>query len=222
MLFFTKKKQRLGKILALIATVALIAISYSATPNFLLKYLENQYPPVRMNTVGDVKEIKWVVALSAASYNLPSHGQQPSSSSALRVMEAVSVMRQLPQAKIIVTGTPDSTDAMLMSALVMGIKREDIVREAKSNDTKDHAKNVKLIVGKDKFVLVTSAFHMPRAMLLFRKQGMAPIPAPTNYLSRRVVLPIQEWFPICENIEKTNNALNEYYGIAYYWIAGDI
>ena len=41
---------------------------------------------------------------------------------------------------------------------------------------------VKEIVGKDKFILVTSASHMLRAMALFRKQGMEPIPAPTDYM----------------------------------------
>ncbi len=62
------------------------------------------------------------------------------------------------------------------------VKSEDIVLETKATDTKDHPIYVKKIVGKDRFILVTSASHMPRAMALFRKHGMEPIAAPTDYM----------------------------------------
>ena len=63
-----------------------------------------------------------------------------------------------------------------------GVESEDIVLETKATDTKDHPIYVKEIVGRDRFILVTSASHMPRAMALFRQHGMEPIPAPTDYM----------------------------------------
>ena len=94
---------------------------------------------------------------------------------------------------------------------------EDIVLETKAADTKDHAIYVKEIVGKDRFILVTSASHMPRAMALFRKHGMEPVPAPTDYMVK-----VRGWglrpmmfFPSAGSLEKAGRAIHEYLGIIW-------
>ena len=66
----------------------------------------------------------------------------------------------------------------------LGVDKADMVLEVESRDTKDHPLYVQHLVKKDPFILVTSAFHMPRAMKLFAKQGLAPIPAPSPCFSR--------------------------------------
>ena len=40
------------------------------------------------------------------------------------------------------------------------------------------------MIGREKFILVTSAAHMPRSMALFRKRGLQPIPAPADFQVR--------------------------------------
>mgnify|MGYP005654535111 CR=1 FL=1 len=78
---------------------------------------------------------------------------------------------------------PEGCDVLILyTAEEWGVDRENIIIEKKARDTKDHPIYVKEIVGKDKFVLVRSASHMPRAMGLFKKHGMEPIPAPTDYM----------------------------------------
>jgi len=76
---------------------------------------------------------------------------------------------------------------------------------------------VKEIVGKDKFILVTSAAHMPRAMGLFRKQGMEPIPAPTDYMAgeREGGLRLGMFFPSAGSLEKAGSAIHEYLGMVW-------
>ena len=222
MLLCFTKRQRLGQVLAFIATALLIAITYTSTANFLLKYLENQYQPFSITAKNSAKRI---VVLSGSSYDLPAYGHQPYGSTGLRMLEGVSVFKQLPQeTKLIISGTTNDTKAMAMAALVMGVPESNIITEGNSSDTKDSVNNVKRIVGGDNFVLVTSAFHMPRAIRLFKKQGLSPIPAPTDYCSKSGdnLFSLHGAFPDPRNIFLTSQAINEYIGIAYYWVVNDI
>ncbi|MCH7750439.1 MAG: YdcF family protein [Acidobacteria bacterium] len=57
-------------------------------------------------------------------------------------------------------------------------------RRPRSLDSKDQALAIQALVGGDRFVLVTSASHMPRTVAMFRKVGLDPIPTPTEYLSK--------------------------------------
>ena len=108
-------------------------------------------------------------------------------------------------------------------ALALGLDRSDLVLEEESKDTKDEARLVKHIVKKDRFILVTAASHMPRSMALFRKQGMNPIPAPTEHLvkKRQKVSP-GLFFPGASNLRKVERAFHEYLGLVWGKIRGQI
>ena len=67
-------------------------------------------------------------------------------------------------------------------ALELGISKDDIILETASMSTFDEARFIKPIVRGERFLLVTSASHMVRAMALFKKFGMNPVPAPTGHL----------------------------------------
>ncbi len=105
----------------------------------------------------------------------------------IRLAEGVRVHRLIPGSRLILSGgrgfaRVSESEVMAETAVRMGVSRKDIILENKSADTEDQARLVKPIVGKGRLVLVTSAVHMPRAMALFRKAGMEPVPAPVDYL----------------------------------------
>jgi len=108
-------------------------------------------------------------------------------------------------------------------ALLLGVNKENIILEDASKDTKDQAILIKGILGNDKFVLVTSASHMPRSMALFRKQGMDPIPAPTEHLvkERKNISPGM-FFPGASNLRKVERAFHEYLGFLWGKMRGQI
>jgi uncharacterized SAM-binding protein YcdF (DUF218 family) len=95
--------------------------------------------------------------------------------------------------------------------------------EDQSLDTEDEAQFIKPIVGQVPFLLVTSASHMPRAMGLFRHYGMAPIAAPTDYLSADagVKSPLS-YLPSAGNLHTAERAVYEYLGLLAARIAGKI
>ena len=119
--------------------------------------------------------------------------------------------------------TPEA-EVMADVAEEWGVKPEDIVVEKKAADTKDHVIYVKEIVGSDKVILVTSASHMPRAMALFRKHGMEPVPAPTDYMvnSREGGLTPGVFFPGADSLEKVERVVHEYLGMVWAWLNGQV
>ena len=178
----------MGKVFVTIAIGLLGFLSYGAVSNILVKPLERQYPPITDFQL--LKDVKWIVVLGGGSGVDPSLPVSTylSDASLFRVSEGVYIHNRLPGSKLIMTGgsgfegiTPVA-EVMADTAEEWGVDRENIFIEKKAGDTKDHPIYVKEIVGKDKFILVTSASHLPRAMAVFRKQGMEPIPAPTDYM----------------------------------------
>jgi uncharacterized SAM-binding protein YcdF (DUF218 family) len=98
----------------------------------------------------------------------------------------------------------------------MSVNEKDMVRENRSMDTADQAKMIAHTVGRDRLILVTSAIHMPRAIALFRKFGLDPVPAPTNYLV--VTQPGFHYgmlFPGSDSLHNMEAAVHEYLGLIW-------
>ena len=229
LLWFTRK-QKTGKILVTIAFIVLALFSSGGIPDVLVRPLEYKYPPV--TNFEAYKGVKWIVVLGGGSTAIP--GLPVSSylaaASLFRLSEGVFIHNRLPETKLILTGR-SRFDGMTPMAEVMGdVAKEwsvapgDIVLETKATDTKDHPIYVKEIVGKDRFILVTSASHMPRSMSLFRKHGMVPIPAPTDYMvkAREAGLRLEMFLPSAGSLEKAERAIHEYLGMVWAKMRGQI
>jgi uncharacterized SAM-binding protein YcdF (DUF218 family) len=116
-------------------------------------------------------------------------------------------------------------EAQIMAGLAheLGVNENDILIESKSKDTEDEAHFIKPIVNKDRFILVTSASHMPRSMAIFRKLGMNPVPAPTGHKVRnsQTLNPLL-FFPKAENLLKSESGMHEYLGMVWAKLRGQI
>ncbi|MFX0203872.1 MAG: ElyC/SanA/YdcF family protein, partial [Candidatus Hodarchaeota archaeon] len=193
-LLWCTKKERAAKILISIGTVLFGLLGYGPVANSLLVHLEDRYSPVLINeTSGKISDefdasVKWVVALGGGNTSdprLPPNGQL-SGASLMRLVEAIRVHKMLPGTKLLLAGGPlfgKSADSEVMAKVAqnLGVDQRDIVIISDANDTKDQAQRVKSIIGEERHILVTSASHMPRAAAMFKKLGMRPIPAPTDY-----------------------------------------
>ena len=221
-LWFTRR-QKTGKVLLTISTVFLGLLSYDAVSDMLVRPLEQEYTPIAGFQA--FKGVKWVVVLSGGASVDPELPLSTYLSGAClsRLSEGIYIYNRLPQAKLILTGrsgfkgiTPVA-EVMGDVAKEWGVKAEDIVIEGEAKDTKDHAIYVKEIVGRDKFILVTSASHMPRAMALFRKYGMEPIPAPTDYMVKKREGEVTPgvFFPSAGALEKAGRVIHEYLGMVW-------
>ncbi|MFL6639884.1 MAG: YdcF family protein [Paraburkholderia graminis] len=107
-------------------------------------------------------------------------------------------------------------DTYLPYLLREQVPRSDIVLENQSLTTYENARNVSAIVGQsryDSLILVTSAYHMPRAMLDFRHFGLEPQPLISS--ARRARLGV---LPRYSNLANAEIALHELIGIAQYHV----
>jgi uncharacterized SAM-binding protein YcdF (DUF218 family) len=106
-----------------------------------------------------------------------------------------------------------------------GIDSASIIIEDKAQDTHDHAPNVEKILLErglaKEIILVTSAMHMYRSVLIFKKRGYVVHPAPADYREDKAFqLNLFTLFPKVEALGESTDVLHEYYGIVAYWIMG--
>ncbi len=155
-----------------------------------------------------------------------------------RIIHAASLYRQGRAPYIIPTGGriawrgPGDPEAADMSQLLqfMGVPESAIIPESKALNTYENAVNIKALLKErniDQFFLVTSAAHMPRSMMIFRKLGMEPTAAPTDYTrtdQESRITGFQDFLlgllPDAEFLRDTNRAIKEYIGIWVYRLKG--
>ena len=181
--FLFKKNNLKVKTFFLSGLVLLLLFSYPPFANSLAQNLEDKYPKYEQK-----EPIKYIHVLGNGHNTDPT---QPVSShlsdgATKRVLEGIIIQRQNSGSKIIFTGykgdTNTSTAQMNATlAMALGVKKEDIIVNPNPVDTREEAISTKALIEDEAFVLVTSATHIPRAMMIFESMGLHPIPAPTNY-----------------------------------------
>ena len=151
-----------------------------------------------------------------------------SSSSLIRLVVGIRLHRELPDTKLILSGwgafgpMPEAV-AMSQVAQALGVMPQEIIIEEDSPDTEAQARIIKSIVRQDRFILLTSAIHLPRALALFRKQGMEPVPCPVGHLVRESQAPswsFEAFFPSLHALSMSNAALHEYLGMGWARLKG--
>lgn len=236
-LFFlwATRSQRWGKLLVTLGTLFLLLLSLPFIASQLLTPLEGRYPALlHPETVSwrptSQTSPKWIVVLGGGQVSdprLPANSQINEAALA-RVVEGVRLYKALPGSKLLLSGGKvfDSVpEARLMAriATFLGVNPQDISLESGSRDTAQEAQNIAKMIGKEKFILVTSAAHMPRAVALFKKRGLEPIPAPADFLARVGQRPSpDEFFPESASLQEARVAMHEYLGLAWAWLRGEI
>jgi len=235
LLWFTKRK-RAGTILATLALFLIATLSYGVVSNSILWPLEYKHPPLTItqsptdSSLDRAKSVKWIVVLPGGAISEPTLPvtSQLSPISCTRVIEGVRLYRIIDGSKLIFTGRgeankPTTAELMAQLAISLGVAEQDTVLETKSRDTKDHVRYLKSLVKGDRFILVTSASHMPRSVALFEKLAMHPIPAPVGHLAKRPKeINHYMFFPSSSSLYKAETAMHEYLGLLWARLRGQV
>ena len=194
-----------AKIFLTISLVWIATISYAPLSNTLLIPLENSVSRLK-NIPHDVK------------YILILGGDKEQ-----RGWEVLRLYHQIPNVKIITSGYSPygGVSTAIQTARLLersGVLKEDIIIQDKPKDTNEEVVAIKKLLGASPFILVTSAYHMPRAISLFQREGLNPIPAPTQFQirDRDTILSV----PKGKELLKTEQAWHEYLGLLWYSIRG--
>ncbi|MGZ3593891.1 MAG: ElyC/SanA/YdcF family protein [Syntrophales bacterium] len=228
LLWFTKR-QKTGKAVITLGVTMFALFAYGSFSDLFLSPLERQYPPFMLESAdsrssSSLHSIKWIVLLGGghvADPRLPVTSQI-SEESLARLVECVRIHRMIAGSRIILCGGTvydSASEAGIFAkvAAILHVNARDIVLEELSKDTEEQAENIRAIVGQDPFILVTSAYHMPRAMAIFNKAGFKPIPAPTNHFVReRQMTAPGDFYPSSVGLMKAEHAMHEYLGLLWF------
>ncbi|KQX40282.1 hypothetical protein ASD04_06525 [Devosia sp. Root436] len=149
-----------------------------------------------------------------------------------RLVETLWLVQHYPDARIVLTGgiaglMPGAEpEAVTMQRLLLafGIAPERLVLETEARNTDENAGYTKTLLGPEPGVvlLVTSAFHMPRSMGLFRKVGIVATAWPTDYRTTGSEAFGIDIADLTANLATTSVAMKEWIGLAVYHWTGRI
>ncbi len=212
----------------LIAATAIFLI----TSNPLISYQMMSYLEVGQlkKSIDDVKKADAIVVLSGMLTTIEtSKGPDFEWSDPDRFFGGTELIRADKASQMIFTGGKlpwqkiNSTEGEVLAkyAKNFGVDSSVIQITKEVQNTEDEAKAVKeLLTPKNlnKIILVTSAFHMPRAKSLFEKQGFVVEPYPVDFKVEANTITILDFLPSAFAMKNFEFALRELLGRAYYQI----
>ena len=198
----------------------LLTLSSGWTASALLLPLERAHGPAQPDEV-DRSGARAIVVLGA--YGITA-AELPVSSwtndaGLFRIVEAVHLFRRCRDCRILLSGSTPTVDAMARVLESLGMPTNHIEIDGSSDTTAASARSLASRLHGAPFYLVTSAGHMPRALIAFRAQGLYPLPAPTDYRAPRDLLSADP-LPTPKSLRLSDLAVREYFGIFWYRLQG--
>jgi uncharacterized SAM-binding protein YcdF (DUF218 family) len=221
----------LGRRLMVLSVLMLAVCGFSPLGNWLLYPLESRFPP--WDAARGAPDGIIILGGSIDADLSVAHGGAVVRSEADRIIAAAALARRYPNARILFTGgsanllSNDAKEADYAGALFesLGVAKARLTMERRSRNTQENVEFSKAMVAPksgDRWLLVTSAFHMPRSVGLFRKAGFAVEPYPVDW---RVggSSDLLAFFPVADDgLGRTEIALREWMGLIAYRASGKI
>ena len=222
---------RAGRRLMAFSILLLAVAGFSPLGNWLLYPLEQRFPP--WDASHGAPDGIVVLGGSIDADLSEAHGSAVVRSAADRILAAAALARRYPDARIVFSGGSanlignDAREADYAAALFesLGVARTRLIMERRSRNTEENAEFSKALAAPksgERWLLVTSAFHMPRAIGLFRKAGFAVEACPVDW---RVggAADLRAFSIVAgDGLGRTDTGLREWIGLFAYWLTGKI
>lgn len=210
--FLTRGKVRFVQVLSLLSAFLLYAISIEPVKDYLIKPLESSFKR-SVNLKGDI-----IIVLGGGAYD----AGELKESSFKRTVEAY-ILHKRTGAPLVLSGGSISgkvPESIIMKRLLLelGVKEKAIHADIRSRNTMENAFFVQEIckkIGCSSVILVTSAFHMRRAVRTFSEFGFDVQPYPVDFRYDGDYT-IYSYIPKYSVFKDSVVALREYMGILYY------
>jgi uncharacterized SAM-binding protein YcdF (DUF218 family) len=225
---------RWGRRFVTFGAILLLVAGLSPLGNALILPLENRFPradldrpppPAGFIVLGGAEDRLVGVARNAPALN----------ESAERVVEAAMLANRFPDAKIAFSGgeagvlytAGSEAEGAAALFIALGTARDRLILESAARDTYENAVLLKkelaqrgdLGAGK-RWLLITSAYHMPRAMGAFRQAGFDVEAWPVDYRTRGRDDLTRPFDKVSEGLRRVDVAAREWAGLLAYWLTG--
>ena len=197
--------RKLGLGLTGVVVIVLVAVGWEPVSYALLRSLETRYPP--MLPAADMQPYVGMVVLGGVDVE--------------RRAAAIELMRKHPDMHVLFTGRGVEALPPGNPKLAQSVAR--MLYASTSTNTYEDAIDSAAVPGVDvaqPWLLVTSAWHMPRAVATFHKAGWNVTPYPVDYST----VPSIPWtqYSLAEGVIRWRMVLHEYMGIVGYRVMGRI
>jgi uncharacterized SAM-binding protein YcdF (DUF218 family) len=220
-----------GRRLVATSVVLLSLCGFSPIGRLLILPLEERFPPwdpSRGSPDGIVVLGGAIEPDLSAALGKPALGR-----SGDRIVAAAELAHRYPNARIVYSGgnanligdkSSKEADYALSMLEALGVAKERLIAERLSRNTVENAEFVKTIASPkegQRWLLLTSAYHMPRSMGLFRRAGFRVEAYPVDRRASQTEAYSFATLAI-NGLERTDVAMREWIGLAAYWLTGKI
>jgi uncharacterized SAM-binding protein YcdF (DUF218 family) len=217
--------------IAIFCLLALLGIGFFPIGAWMIEPLEDRFPA----PPPDVAAPYGIIVLGGAIDDQmgQARGQVSLGEGAERLTQAVALSRRFPEARIVYTGgdnslrgahSDEATDGRKL-LISMGVDPQRIAIETQSRNTDENARFTRDLVhplADQRWLLITSAWHMPRSMGLFRKRGFNVEAFPVDYRSQGSAGDWQFNNTPLHGLRTFDVAAHEWIGLFAYWMSGRI
>ncbi len=227
----SQSRQRLGIKLIAAGAAGYFVAGILPLSNLLILPLEQRYAGIPAPSPDE--KITGIILLGGFEDGWVSKGRGgvALNEAAERLTEGVRLALKHPQAKVIFTGgvgglISGGTDAATPIGELLqdwGISADRIVLEAKSRNTRENAEFTRALVDPkpgERWLLVTSAYHMPRAMGVFRHAGFDVEPYPVDFRTHGKVDLMRLFETVGDGLRRTDMVAKEWIGLLVYRLTG--
>lgn len=214
----------------IVSSVVLIALlGYSPVGRMLLLPLEDRFPPWDASR-GPPTGIVVLGGAISAEVSV-ARGVVALNGAAERITVAAELAHRYPDARIIFSSGSGSLDATapleaplaVQELIALGVAHDRITADEQSRNTIENAVFSRLLADPkpgERWLLLTSASHMPRAIAVFRAAGFAVEAYPVNWRTRGWRDAAQLFGSLAEGLTITDAAVHEWVGLAAYRLTG--
>jgi uncharacterized SAM-binding protein YcdF (DUF218 family) len=220
---------RLGSWLVVTSLVLIAIVGLSPLGNVLMIPLEGRFPPwdPSHGAPDGIIVLGGAINPDVSAF----HNAVALNDAAERITVAAELARRYPNARIVYSG---GSNAVLFGGAVeapfavreleaLGVARDRITAEEQSRNTIENAVYSRLVAQPkpaERWLLVTSAFHMPRSVAAFRAAGFAVEAYPVDWRTRGALDATRFSGSLSEGLARTDTAVHEWAGLLAYRLTG--
>ena len=229
LLLFTEWGRGLGRLLATFGFLGLLAAGFLPLSQWILLPLEERFPAF----VDDGAPVAGIVVLGGGIETDTSvkREQVILNDAGERQIALADLGRRYPRARLVFSGgsgsiaegTVSEAEVVSRNADTLGVPRDRLILEQGSRNTHENAAFTAQIVQPkpgERWLLVTSAWHMPRAMGCFRTAGFPVTAYPVDYRTGGTRDALQLHGFASEGLQALDIAVKEWVGLVAYKLAG--
>ena len=220
-----------GRRLIALATLGLVVGAFSPVGNWLIWPLEQRFARPDLEASG-VEPAGVIMLGGALSTSVASaRGVQALNENAERVTETLTLARRYPNLVIVFSGGSnqfirgDNSEASIAEDLLQDLLGSGyrVLLEDRSRNTRENAVLTAAMLPKDRdrpWLLVTSAYHMPRSVGCFRRAGVDVVAWPVDFRTRGPADLWKVFYVPSNGLRRLDLVAKEWLGLLAYWMAG--